>query len=70
MGNAVAEYCKRCDVCQRVMSLTSDIEQLIADLLQWKGNCIVISYCDVQWQVGDNDCSIFCNCFCNSSVQW
>ena len=28
-------------------------------VLQWRGKYITIHYCDVQWQVGGNDCGIF-----------
>jgi hypothetical protein len=45
------------------MTLSSDVKELIADLLQWKGNYITIHYCDVQWQVGGNDCGIFAIAF-------
>ena len=45
------------------MTLSSDVKELIADLLQWKGNYITIHYCDVQWQVDGNDCGIFAIAF-------
>ena len=41
------------------MGLSSTVKKLIADLLQWKGNDITFNYCDVQWQVGGDDCGIF-----------
>ena len=42
-----------------LQGLSSTVKKLIADLLQWKGNDITINYCDVQWQVGGDDCGIF-----------
>ena len=45
------------------MGLSSDVKELIADLLQWKGKYITIRFCDVQWQVGGNDCGIFAIAF-------
>ena len=55
------------------VTFSSDVKELIADLLQWKGNYITIHYCDVQWQVGGNDCGIFAIAFataiCNGDEQ-
>ena len=45
------------------MDLSSAVKELIADLMQWKGKDITINYCDVQWQVGGNDCGIFAIAF-------
>ena len=43
--------------------LSSNVKELIAYLLQWKEDCITIHHCDVQWQVGVNDCGIFAIAF-------
>ena len=43
--------------------LSSIVKELIADLLQWKEDYITIHHCDVQWQVGVNDCGIFAIAF-------
>ena len=41
------------------MSVPKAVKELIADLMQWKGKEITINYCDVQWQIGADDCGIF-----------
>ena len=45
------------------MGLSSEVKEVIADLMQWKGKEITINYCDVQWQIGGNDCGIFAIAF-------
>ena len=45
------------------MRLTSEVKEVIADLMQWKGKEITINYSDVQWQIGGSDCGIFAIAF-------
>ena len=45
------------------MSIPKAVKELIADLMQWKGKEITINYCDVQWQIGADDCGIFAIAF-------
>ena len=41
------------------MGLSKEVKELIADLLQYQEDTIIINYCDVQWQSGGNNCGLF-----------
>ena len=41
------------------LGLSKEVKELIAGLLQYQEDTIIINYCDVQWQSGSNDCVLF-----------
>ncbi len=45
------------------MALSCTVKKVIADVLRYQGDIITIYHCDVQWQMGGNDCGFFAVAF-------